>query len=121
MGELIFLADRRPARLSRRAVISAICDTLIGNRRCLGLLAYENGRWVHAFTCRPCAGGGLICDDPNLHRDCPEPQPRQCAHPTCREPADPEQTCVTGDHAECDGCCWELDDQMEGARRPWTR
>lgn len=121
MGELIVLADRRVTAPARPRIVSGVCDVLLGDRRCLGLLSYENGRWVHALTCRSCASGGLICDDPDLHTPNGDhsPEPRQCAHATCREPADVEQVCVNGDPAQCDGCCWEIDPR-EGARR-WRR
>lgn len=122
MGDLIILANRRVKAPVRPRIVSAVCDVLLTDRRCLGLLAYENGRWVHALTCRSCASGGLLfCDDPDLHvpRGDHEPEARQCAHATCREPADPAQVCVTGDPAECCGCCWEIDPR-EGAHR-WRR
>lgn len=119
MGELIVLAGRRPAAAPvRPRIVSGICDALLPANRCRGLLAYENGRWVHALTCRSCATGGLLCDDPTLHAPTGDhtPEARECAHATCGEPADVEQVCVTGDPAECCGCCWEIN-PMEGARR----
>lgn len=96
-----------PLNLCDVPTVAAICDSLTVRcgveQVCDGPLAYQLGRWQH-ITGR---------------RACTDPQVAACEHAGCREPADPEQDCARG-LGRCDGCCRQLDDELEG-RRMWTR
>jgi hypothetical protein len=102
---VIDLDSRRPGNhantpLNRcdQPTVSTSCATL----DCGGGLAYQSGRWHHVV------GAGRICADP---------QPATCQHPTCHQTAELGQPCAAG-HGHCCGCCWDLDDDLEG-RQLW--
>lgn len=101
-------------------VVSAVCAALAGpdgdQYECGGLLAYQGGMWQHVNACLDCYDtDGTACRAE--HTWCDGPEPAQCAHHHCTRIADIGVDYAKG-HDRCCGCCWELDDELEG-RRLW--
>ena len=136
MSELVYLNDgraftlpplvttvdhlRRPAPTP---VASAICGTLVVRAGvdvlCGGLLTYEHGVWAHVDACLTCYDTPGACPSVFDHTDCPDPDPQQCDHGTCRGLVTLDVPCVTdSQQPQCCGCCWEIADEL-AARSPW--
>lgn len=135
MGELVYLWGRNHTlpplittvdllNLCDQPIVSALCATPVrragSEQPCGGLLAYQNGAWHHVNACRDCFDTPQPCPGNLGHVSCPAPDPQVCMHRGCPEPADPVMQCTGGASGECDGCCWVLDDHLQG-RPMWTR